>query len=217
MDYRQRTFKTKFANAAKCLGVSPQQVISLKFRESVQSYSEYDLLMEILEREAGLIGSPIKEDLQGQGHLLQDEKNRIIVVRHETGLEILHVAGDIASLVALVGVVIQCWNYLRGHSPRPHAPDIHRVETRRLDENGRLLEERARGLVGGLLGPFGFVNSALTSAVEAMDSDLQRLRADVKALTRRVGALEKTRKSKGASVSTKPPRRKASRSRKRTV
>ena len=217
MDYRERTFKTKFGNAAKCLGVSPEQVISLKVRENVQSYHEYDHLMDVLEHEAGIVGSPVKEDLQGQGHLLQYGKNQIIVVRHETGLEILYVVGSIASIVGLVSLVLQCWGRLQGHSRRPHPPHLQEVETRRLDENGRLVEDRAPGLFGGLLSPLSFINSALTSAVEAMDYDLRRIRTDVQALTARVKVLEKIRKTKKASKKTKPSPKKASRSRKRTV
>jgi len=214
MDYRQTTFKTKFGNAAKCLGVSPQQVVSLKVRESIQSYREYDLLMDILEHEAGIVGSPIKEDLQGEGQLLQDGKNRIIVVRHETGLEILYVVGSIASIVGLISLVLQCWSRLRGQSPRPHPPRLHELETRRLDENGRLVEDRARALFDGLLSPLGFMNSALTSAVEGIDCDLRRLRSDVQALTARVDVLEKTRKIKTTPTSTRRSRKKAARSRK---
>ena len=217
MDYRQRTFKIKFDNAAKHLGVTPEQVVSLKLREIVHSYSEYDLLLDTLEHEVGICLSPVDDDLQGQGYLLKDGRNQVIIVKHETGLEILYVAASIASLVGLVPLVLQCWSRLRGHSRRPHPTQLNEVETRRLDEKGRLVEDRASVLLGGLISPLGFINSALKSAVEDIDCDLRRLRTDIRALTARVEVLEKTQKTKGASKRTKPPLKKGARSRKRTV
>jgi len=211
MDYRQRAFKTKFANAAKCLGVKPEQVVSLKFREIVHSYREYDLLMDMLEREVGIVRSPAHEDLQGQGHLLQDGKNQILVVQHETGLEILYIFGSIASLLGLIPLVLQCWSRLGGHSRRPHADHLQQIETRRLDKKGHLVEDPAHGLLGGLLSPFAFLNSALTDAVEAMDSELQSLRTELQALMGRVEFLEKNqRKAKSRPTNTKPSRKERS-------
>ncbi|MFX0198105.1 MAG: hypothetical protein ACFFCW_18455 [Candidatus Hodarchaeota archaeon] len=204
MDFRHKTFKTKFKNAAKCLGVRPEQVISLKFREIVRSYHEYDLLMDMLEHEAGIVSSPVHENLQGQGHLIHDGKNQIIVVQHETGLEILYMFGSIASLLGLIPVVIQCWSRIRGNSRRQHIDQSKQIEIRRLDKKGRIVEDRVPRLIGGFVSPFTLINNALIFAAQAIDSYLKTLKSELQALTVRVETLEKNRKIKKKPSSKKP-------------
>jgi hypothetical protein len=66
--YRENAFRTKFVNASKHLGAAPDQIISLKIRDMVASYSEYHDMLRILDHEAGIKWSPVKDDLQGKGH-----------------------------------------------------------------------------------------------------------------------------------------------------
>ncbi len=54
-------------NASKHLGAAPDQIISLKLRDMVASYSEYHDMLRILDQEAGIQSSPIQDDLQGKG------------------------------------------------------------------------------------------------------------------------------------------------------
>lgn len=51
MNYRDKAFKEKFNNVAGYLDVTPNQIISLKFREIVRSYSEYHHLLDTLKHE----------------------------------------------------------------------------------------------------------------------------------------------------------------------
>jgi len=189
MGYRDSAFKTKFENAAKYLKGEPKEVVSLKLRDSVGSYHEYDMLMDILKREAHVNTSPVKDDLQGKGYLIQHRNNQIIVVSHETGLEILYIAGSIASILGLIPLVLKCWNHLRGGFGRQNRP--HDIEIRKLDEKGHLIEQSANGLYGDFLNPFDLTNGLLTSSVEVIEGDLRQLKSDVQALTERVHDIEK--------------------------
>ena len=110
MTYREDAFKTKFADAARCLDVAPDQVISLKLRETVGSYSEYRHLLKTLEHEFGISWQEVDGNFQGTGYIVGDNKYKIIVVEHETGLEILYIAASIASLVGVIPLVLQCWS-----------------------------------------------------------------------------------------------------------
>jgi hypothetical protein len=129
--------------------------------------------------------------LQGQGHLISHGKTKLIIVEHETGLEILYVAGSIASLVGLIPLVLQCWGGIRGYLSRPHHRDFQRVEIRRLDGKGHLVEASDHGLAAPLSAPLSVINTAITSAAEALDEEIHHLRKEVQMLTVRVAALEK--------------------------
>lgn len=187
MDYRENTFRIKFENAAKHLKVEPKEIVSLKLRDNVHS-SKYDRLMDILKKEFHLQTSSIKDSLQGKGYLIQNRDNRIIVVSHETGLEILYIAGSIASIIGLIPLVLKCWNHLRGDIGRHNHHDI---EIRRLDENGHLIEQHSHELFDDYLSPFNLTNGLLTSSVEGIEEELRQLKSDVQALTARVDKIEK--------------------------
>jgi hypothetical protein len=191
MNYREKAFTAKFNDAARHLNVTPDKVISLKLRDNVSSYSEYHDLLHVLEHEIGLQWHEVKGNLQGRGYLVGDTKAKAVIVEHETGLEILFIAGSIASLVGIIPLILQCWSSIRSHFGRHHPQDPRSVEIRRLDRNGRLLEDRAHGIVTPLSAPFSFINTALTSAAEVLDAEIKTIRDDVKALAARVKSLEK--------------------------
>ena len=203
MDYRESTFRTKFENAAKHLKGEPKEIVSLKLRDNINSYSEYDRLMDILEREVHLKTSPVKNGLQGNGYLIQNRDDRIIVVSHETGLEILYIAGSIASIIGLIPLVLKCWNHLRGDFGRHNHP--HDIEIRRLDEKGHLIEQHAHELFDDYLSPFNLTNGLLTSSVEGIEGELRQLKTDVQSLSDRVNKIEK---SKNRKLSKKKQNRK---------
>jgi hypothetical protein len=206
MDYREQAFRTKFANSAKHLGVSQEEVISLKIRETVSSYGEYQSLIAALEIEAGLQCSKVPDDLQGHGYLLTDGKTKAIIVEHETGLEILYIAGSIASLIGLIPVVLSFWSGLRGRAGQSHHHGGQGVEIRRIDRTGHLVEDMAHGLLPTpAMTHLSLVSSALASAAEVLDADMKDLRAQVKTLTARVEAMER-----GAPPSGRQPKAKTS-------
>jgi hypothetical protein len=195
MDYREKTFKEKFDCAATHLGVKPEQIISLKMRDTVTSYSDYRDLIESLKREAGFQCTEINNGLQGKGYLLTNNKNKIIIVEHETGMEILYytisIAGSIASLICIVPIVLQTWQNIRGHFSRRNDLDQD-IEIRRLDNNGHLREEHKHGIYEVIIGSFSSVFS-----------EIEELMEDVKKLTLRVDRIEK-------QLNTKPKKKKIS-------
>jgi hypothetical protein len=189
MDYREANFRKKFADAARHFGVEPERVVSLKVRDNVGSYSEYHRLLQDIERGAGLHYTEIRGDLQGRGYLLADGKNKVIVVEHETGLEILYIAGSVASLIGLIPLVLQYWRGLRSQHPiRPHVDTP--VEIRRLDRHGHLHEDHASPLSAFLGTPVGF-NTALSTMATLIESEMKHIVQEVRGLTARMDELEK--------------------------
>lgn len=209
-DYRKEAFRTKFINAGKHLGVTPDQVISLKLRDMVSSYSEYHDMLHILEAETGIPSSPIQDDLQGKGHIVGNGDQKIIVVEHETGLEILYIAGSVASIIGMIPLVLRSWGAIRGYLNHRHSNHIHGVEIRRMDSSGNLKEEHTHGsFVSPLCSPDG-LTAALFSAAQTLDTDLKALRLELQSSNERLTAIEKKLKAPKAATVKKWPVKKNS-------
>ena len=190
MDHRTESFKTKFSEAGQLLGVTPKDVVSLKLRENVSSYDEYRNFFRALEHEAGFQCSPVDGDLQGKAYLLSDGSSRVIIVEHETGLEILYIAGSIASLIGILPLIVQSWRAFRGHHAGRRDFDDRGVEIRRIDEKGHLAEEHIHERTMFDIRPFTANTFLATSAAKTIESELQQIKEQIKALSGRVDALE---------------------------
>lgn len=191
MDYREQSFRTKFADAARELGALAKDVVSLKLRETLTSHSDYHDLLHALEHDMALLLSEARGTFQGRAHLVGDRHDHVVVVEHETGLEILFIAGSIASLVGLIPTILGAWRATRAGMRARDRFEIERVEVRRFDEQGRLREESLHGRVaGGILGA-GAVDPGLAVLGHLIDTRVSELAGDIRSLATRVSGLEK--------------------------
>lgn len=137
-------FLKKFAECGKHLAVTPSKIVSLKYRE-IRDYEYYKELLERLRNVDGLTVKDIGNALNGHAYLLSYGRQKIVLVEHETGLEILYIAGSIASLI---GFVLQISSSIRaGRHQHFFPPHIEDVEIRRLDSSGKLTEEHIHGFL----------------------------------------------------------------------
>jgi hypothetical protein len=217
MDYREESFKRKFNAAAQHLSAPADQIVSLKLRETVSSYSDYRELVEMLQHEAGIHYSEVDGDLQGRGYLLSHEKTKLLLVEHETGLEILYIAGSIASLVGLVPLILQGWAAIRRQFSPRHVPNDGPVEIRRIDRTGHLQEEHLhpRQLSGSLLHIGAFAPTVSITAT-IIENDMRSLVQEVEQLGRRVDAIEEDAKPKGPAIPSKVSKSKVGQSKNKT-
>ncbi len=206
VDYRETAFRAKFDDAAKQLGVAADQIVSLKVREEFPPCHEYPRLLAALQTDAQLDCSSVSGDYQGRSHLVGNAKTSIIVVEHETGLEILYVAGSVASIIGLVPVVLRCWTAIRGHLGGRRHPDFRTVEIRRIDSGGHLLEERNHSMGLPWSEPLDIANQALLSAAENIDGEIQQVKASLQSLTNRMNAVEEKLAEKTPQTSVRPRR-----------
>ena len=191
MDYRTRSFTDKFQSAALILKCgSPHDIISLKVRGPAMP-SEYHELVAQLQHESELDVTPVKGDFAGQAWAVSlDSTDRIILVEHETGLEILYVAGSIASLGALVPIIVSGWNSLRRHFGNAHRHGIaDPVESRRFDTTGTLVEQRINNLATVLV-------ETLRAERESNAGKIAVLEKQVRDLERQLAAKSKASHSK---------------------
>ncbi|HTW90276.1 MAG TPA: hypothetical protein VMH22_01015 [bacterium] len=191
MNHREEQFKRRFAAAAQQLSAMPEQVVSLKLRGFAGAYRDYQELVDVLKREAGLDCTEVKLDQYEKGYILGRGKTSVIVVEHETGLEILYIAGAVASLIGLVPMVLQGWRALHAHLPHRDIGLDHGIEVRRLDASGRLTEERIHNPPFGAYATFDSLLPALYATANIIQADLGVLSHEIQALRERVEALEK--------------------------
>ncbi len=141
-DWQVKNFLAKFqAAAAELSAASYHDIESLKFRDSTSSQDYREMVREL----ALLRVTEIKGEYQGKAWKLTDaDDNSVIIVEHETGLEILYVVGAVASIVSLVPIIVNIWSGMRDHWP-PHRVHFGTggPERRRFNKNDRLIEEPA--------------------------------------------------------------------------
>jgi hypothetical protein len=175
-EFHQNAFKIKLASAAKALGVTPAKIVSLRFPKSdTSNLSSYHLIGS-LEKKFGFKHSHIDNAFRGNGHLLTKNKSKFVVVEHESGgLEILYIAGSIASIIAVIPMVLQGWNAVqRFANPKNMLID---VQARGLDETGNVQE-------------LDVSNLALATAI-LVEDEFQRVNGQIEGQLRRIDALEK--------------------------
>jgi hypothetical protein len=176
-DSRKRDFLVKFqAAAAELNAISHWDVESLKFRDSSSSHDYRDLItdlgpMRIVE---------IQGNYQGKAWKITDaDGNSVIIVEHETGLEILYIVGSVASIVSLVPVVVNVWNRMRDHWP-PHRgrSGPGGPERRRFDKKGRLIEEPTPPLEAIMLQHLLNQYDSLSERISSLETDVSSLKSN---------------------------------------
>jgi hypothetical protein len=121
-------------------------------------------------------------DFWCQTWLVSDEhQNRVVLVQHETGLEILAVAGSIASLIILFPMINSGWNRLRD---RFHRHPMTRgnegaVEIRRLNQSNTLVEQQTSRVEVYVLGATLQELALLKQRVQDLETELANLKQQV--------------------------------------
>jgi hypothetical protein len=199
MENRDQRFLAKFKAAAFELGCnSHREIESLKFRgNGYATDADYRKLLEELKslRVTELAEGKPSGDYQGRAWKVTDsELNSVIIVEHETGLEILYVAGAVASVASLVPLIINLWNRLRNHDfPSPWRTGPHRLERRMLDERDHLIDS-----------PFASLDVVV---IQRLAREYSELKQRVAHLEKVVSSLEKRPSEKRRRHSRTPTRR----------
>ncbi|MEW6142708.1 MAG: hypothetical protein AB1597_06050 [Chloroflexota bacterium] len=177
-DRRKKNFLAKFQAAAVELNAaSHRDVESLKFRDSSSFHGYRDLLTEL----GSLKVVEIQGNYQGRAWKLTNaDDNSVIIVEHETGLEILYIVGAVASIVSLVPLVVNTWNRMRGHWP-PHRGRFGPggSERRRFDKKDQLIEEPAPPVEAIMF-------QHLLSQYDRLSERISSLEAEVSSLKKRI-------------------------------
>jgi hypothetical protein len=181
VDSRKDLFAQRFRSAQthlKTKGI--HDLVSLKYRgrHDVPG-SAYLHFVDDLTRGQGLDVAPVDGGFGGQAWLVTDRaQNRAILVEHETGLEILSAIGSVASLIALLPMISSGWIKLRHRlfGPPNDRPDGERIEVRRIDLDGNLIEQQLPSIEVYFLNTALRDHSLLTQRVNQLEDDVKRLK-----------------------------------------
>jgi hypothetical protein len=200
-DWRRQSFLAKFQAAAVELNAaSHRDVESLKFRGSTSSQEYRELLAEL----GPLKVVEIQGNYQGKAWKLTNaDDNSIIIVEHETGLEILYVVGALASIVSLVPLVVNVWNRMRDHWPPyrgrfgPGGP-----EKRHFNRKDRLIEEPAPPVEVIMLHHLLNQHDRLSARISSLETEVSNLKSHIETL--RVSGAKKKRTKSTSKKNNKP-------------
>lgn len=174
-DCRIKNFQEKFQAAAVALNATSYlDIEALKFRGPASSQDYYDLLKELV----GLKSIVVKGNYQGKAWKLTNaDNNSIIIVEHETGLEILYIAGALASIISIVPIVINAWSMIRGHwPPFKGRSSSGGLERRRFDKNDKLVEEPALSVDAIILHYVFNQYDKLNERISSLESEVSKLK-----------------------------------------
>jgi hypothetical protein len=176
-NWREKDFITKFEAAAVEFNVSSHRNIeSLKFRD-IRFYDYKELINDL--RPLKVI--KISGTYQGNAWKLTDaDHNSIIIVEHETGLEILYVVGAVASIVSMVPLIINTWGRKRDHLPPFRGRfGTAAAERRRFDRNNKLVEELAPPVEVIVLQHLLRQNDALSERISSLEDEISTLKSRI--------------------------------------
>jgi hypothetical protein len=140
MNSNEIYFRQKFKECGKFINVKPTDLVSLKYRE-MRDHRYYIELLEHLKNIKGLVINDIGNALNGKAYLISYGDQNIVLVEHETGLEILYIAGSIASLIGLVLQISSMISNRRQHFDS-FSSSFEDVEVRYFDNADKFIEER---------------------------------------------------------------------------
>lgn len=139
MSDQDKYFMQKFQECSNHLCAQPKEIISLKYR-GIRDSQYYHELLYILKNIKGIDIKAIGYAMGGNAYIISDKNQKIVLVEHETGLEVLYIAGSIASLIQLV---LQIGLMISNHQRMNHfhSNDMEGVEIRYIDKKGKYIEE----------------------------------------------------------------------------
>ncbi len=197
-DLREKAFLAKLqAAAAELNAASHRDIESLKFRDSTSSHDYRELLAEL----GPLKVVEIQGDYQGKAWKITGaDDNSVIIVEHETGLEILYVVGAVASIVSLVPIIVNIWSGMRDHWP-PHRVHFGTggPERRRFNKNDRLIEEPAPPVEAIMLQHLLNQYDKLSDRISSLETEVSGLKNRIESPPQSV-VRKKRAKSSGAKT-----------------
>jgi hypothetical protein len=180
MNSRTDAFLRKFTDALVYLGGSSvHDLASIKYRDNVNNVEYREFIEEYLRGELGLDTEQVQGDFQGRAWLVADRaQNKVLLVEHETGLEVLYIAGSIASLISLVPLINSGWKFMQSRfSGRPFLR--HRgeeVEIRTIGSRDQLLEQHILSVESYAISESIKEITALKLRVETLEHELKEVK-----------------------------------------
>lgn len=140
MDNIAPYFYQKFIDCGNILNVQHDRLVSLKYR-SIRYHIDYIDILDNLRKIKGMVINDLGIKLNGHAYLITCYNQSIVLVEHETGLEILYIASSIASII---GLVIQISSMVSNHRMKTQSfkEPFEDVELRFFNNKGEFIKEQ---------------------------------------------------------------------------
>lgn len=181
MNRRSQAFIKKFVSTQHVLN-EPNilNIVSLKHRELCVSNSDYrHFVDEYIKANLGLNVKELNGEFLGNAWLVFDtDHNQVILVEHETGLEILYIASSIASLMSLVPLICSGWKYFRGRFSHrsPFDNERNKIEIRKLNASNVLIEQHSPSFEAYVVLGSLQANSELIARIDHLEQEIETLK-----------------------------------------
>ncbi|MGD0037021.1 MAG: hypothetical protein ABSC53_06985 [Bacteroidota bacterium] len=184
MNNNESYFRQKFSECGKLLSVDPSKLISLKYRD-IGDYQYYKEMLDHLRNTKGLNVKDLGNILNGRAYQISASNQNILLVEHETGLEILYITGSVASLI---GLVLQISSMVGNHRRPSNSFSAHfeDVEIRYFDDGGKFVEEHKHDYM-----PYEMFLPPVPDSTE-----IERLNKKIASLEKKVKVLSKNQTKK---------------------
>ncbi len=184
MDNNEKYFHQKFIECGKILSVQSSDLVSLKYR-NMRNHQYYNDLLDNLGKVKGITIKDLGNILNGRAYLISANKQKIILVEHETGLEILYIAGSIASLI---GIVLQISSMVSSHRRNINSFSEYYdvVELRYINSEGKFIEEHKHNYLP--------IEMFLPTQVD--NNEIELLKKKIVSLEKKVNRLSKNQTKK---------------------
>jgi hypothetical protein len=180
MDYRSDSFISKFSDALRYLGAnSIQDLISIKYRDDTRDEEYHAFIEGYLEGEMNLETTEVHGRFQGRAWLVADkDQNKALLVEHETGLEVLYIAGSIASLLSLIPLINSGWKFMRNRfqDRRFFSDRAAGIEIRIIDQKNQLVEQHVLRVEDFIISESMKEIATLKARVERLERELIKIR-----------------------------------------
>ena len=184
MDSRKESFIRKFSDAQKYLDSSSiYDLVSIKYRDNVNDSEYHNFIASYLQSELNLKIKQIDGDFQGRGWLVADKShNKVLLVEHETGLEILYIAGSIASLLSLIPLINSGWKFVhrRFHDHSFFNDAGTELEIRVVNSKNQLIEQHVLSIDDYILTESMKEIETLKTRVEQLEQELKGIKDKAK-------------------------------------
>ena len=135
-------------NSTSFFGKKPSEINSIKFHTNydVPDIAYDELISDLLKNhvKTSEITKEITNSSSNRSWLISDVDDSAILVAHESGLEMLYVAGSVSSIIGLIALIINIWERLdKAHRRNKHniRNFFDGVSIRQIDKEGGPNEE----------------------------------------------------------------------------
>lgn len=182
-DYRINSLIKRFENIQEILKLkSYNNLTSIKFRESCVYPSDYQHFIDYLKHDLSYTINSLDKNFEKIHIISNFNDNKIILIEHETGLELI--LSDISSAIGIISGVVAVWKFSRNKFNRhkydrddfKSQDDKIRIEIRKINSKNLLNEFKINNIEDYLFSVLYEENKNLVKRINKLEDEVKILK-----------------------------------------